>query len=124
MKTLALIILTIINLNTFSQIKPNMVTITIEKEDGINVLSWESQKEINTSYYIIEKSINGSDFEILGTQKAGSSTYHNTNYSFEDVEDVDQDLTYKITLVLMDGTTVAAIKDQKNDDNLTKVFVK
>ena len=74
MKTLATILFITISTLTFSQNNSNQVNLKIESEDGINILKWESNREINTSYYLVEKSIDGGEYKMLGTQKAGSST--------------------------------------------------
>ena len=124
MKTLATILFITISTLTYSQNSSNQVNLKIEKEEGINILKWESNREINTSYYIVEKSVNGSEYKILGTQKAGSSTYIKSNYSFEDVEELQENTSYKITLVFMDGSTIATLENPKLENNYSNLFVK
>ncbi len=124
MKTLATILFITISTLTFSQNNSNQVNLKIESEDGINILKWESNREINTSYYLVEKSIDGGEYKMLGTQKAGSSTYTKVNYSFEDLEELQENTSYKITLVFMDGSTIATLESQKLENNYSNLFVK
>ena len=46
-----------------------------EKEDRSNKLSWGTESELNNDYFTVEKSINGSDFTVVGMENgAGKST--------------------------------------------------
>lgn len=86
-------------------------------EDGVTFLEWESTQEINTATYLIEKSNDGDLFTIIGTQKAGSSTYATSYYSFEDTDVNSDTVWYKITLVFMDGTRLSSVYQFNSDQN-------
>ncbi len=127
MKTLTFSILILINTLQFSiaQTNPNeanQIQINTELEDGIIVLKWESNREVNSSYYLIEKSIDGKTFEIIGTQKAGSSTYQSTAYSFEDVS--EEEGSYRISLVFMDGRSISVYSNFQTNQGLAESLVK
>lgn len=49
-----------------------------------NVLSWQTENELNNSHFEIERSINGIDFEIIGTAEGQGITFEVTNYDFID----------------------------------------
>ncbi|MCB0801494.1 MAG: hypothetical protein HND54_04080 [Bacteroidetes bacterium] len=122
MKTLALTFLLAINSIQFSfaQNDPNINQVVVSSvyEDGITIINWESNREVNTSYYLIEKSIDGQNFEIIGKTKAGSSTYKTKSYEFEDVDSLSQRASYRITLVLMDGSTIATLLNTSSEMNV------
>ena len=127
MKTLALALLITITSFSFAQNnsnKENNITFNVEIEDGVCVLNWESNREVNTSYYLIEKSIDGKNFETLSTQKAGSSTYQWTSYSFEDLNANNANSQYRITLVKMDGSTVSTLSNLSLEENVAEAIVK
>lgn len=50
------------------------------------LLKWKTENERNASQYVIERSIDGSTFETIGTVAANGSTTTTQNYSFLDEE--------------------------------------
>lgn len=100
---LALVVLSTANSQTTSFFD-SQLQIRVSFIDHTPVIEWESEKEINTSYYIIEKQVNN-QFEIITTVKAGGSTYGWKQYQYEDVSaDTAIPSNYRLTLVWMDGT--------------------
>lgn len=127
MKTLALSLLILINTAHYSIAQENsetknQISINTTYEDGAIVLNWESNREVNSSYYLIEKSINGQAFEIISTQKASSSTYSRTAYSFEDTTVESNIAQYRVTLVLMDGSRITSLSKNLGSENLAKAI--
>lgn len=105
-------------------IGPNHVVLQTEIEDEATILTWESNREVNTDYFIIEKSIDSNEFETITTQRAGSSTYKKSTYRFEDVEENIGLTTYRITLVLMDGNTISYLPSDSNLKSLAEAIEK
>ncbi len=71
------------------------------KEDG-NFLTWSTKSESNNQYFIIERSINGIDFERAGKVNAvGNSTKIN-EYSFSDLNKNKKYTRYFYRLVQLD----------------------
>ena len=106
--TLALILLN--SLYTFGQniqLKTNEIAVTVEVEDGITTVVWESKRKVNTSYFVVEKSINGLDFIAVQTVNAGGSTHQAKTYTYEDLDGDSTATQYRVTLVCMDGTRYA-----------------
>lgn len=127
MKTLALTIITALTFQiTIAQnhYSKNRVTVKTEKEDGITTVNWTSYQEVNTSYFLIERSDDGINFYTIGKEKAGSSTYTAKEYSFEDVDVDSQFHTYRVTLVMMDGEQISTIEQFSNYDNLVDTIGK
>lgn len=123
MKTLLSIALILCNTIILAQdhsILPNQIEVITEVEDGTTTLKWNTNREVNTSYFLIEKSEDGEHFEILSTAKAGGSTYQNTTYEFEDTEEVNSYSTYRITTVLMDGSIISSLSETNQNVNLTQ----
>lgn len=128
MKTLALTILLAINTFQFTyaqnDLEKNQIELSSHYEDGVTVLNWVSAQEVNTSYYLVEKSNDGVNFYMVAKIKAGSSTYSPTNYSFEDVEEENGLAHYKVTLVLMDGNALSNLLEKSSDLNFANSMVK
>ncbi|MFK8006976.1 MAG: hypothetical protein AB8H03_11415 [Saprospiraceae bacterium] len=71
------------------------------KEDG-NFLTWSTKSESNNQYFVIERSINGIDFERAGKVNAvGNSTKVN-EYSFADLNKNKKYTRYFYRLVQLD----------------------
>ncbi|MEQ8908314.1 MAG: hypothetical protein RIC95_03915 [Vicingaceae bacterium] len=127
MKKFSLIIsfLFILQTTPFAQgndLKANQVELNCKEADGITLLQWTSNREVNTSYYLIEKSVDGKAFETIGKVKAGSSTYSTTHYEFEDIAKEEIFVKYRLKLILMDGQSISILDHRtKPGYDLTKV---
>ena len=115
MKTLITIVALTISLyysfaSEAQTLNPNTMSITIENEDGMVNLKWETQREINTRYFNVERSIDGINFVKIGTVNAGSSTMFPRSYEFNDVLSADnsKQYTYRVVLVNMDGLAIVS----------------
>ena len=122
MKKLASILIVIIaNVSiSYAQINYNSSNIefSIEVEDGAILLNWEIEREVNTSYFLVERSDGKGEYEVISRVKAGSSTFQRTTYEFEDVTNSDDFHRYRITLVYMDGTSISALPESKDTMNV------
>jgi len=56
-------------------------------------VTWQTASETNNAYFTIERSINGTNFEILGTVQGAGNSYTKLNYSFTDYNPV-QGISY------------------------------
>jgi len=59
-----------------------------------NQLSWSTATEINTSNFEIERSENGTDFNLIGKQKAVGNSSVTQNYSFKDENTIGKTTLY------------------------------
>ncbi len=85
-------------------------------------LLWKTASEINTSHVVVQRSINGSDFEDIGqVTAAGNSTTLQT-YSFSDYTMLSADNYYRLEQVDQDGFTqyseVIQVKTTCIEDNI------
>jgi len=80
-----------------------LLSFTGEKIEDLIALQWATTNEINNSHFLVQRSINGTDFitlsQIIGT---GSSTY--SSYSSIDSEPVYGANYYRLAQVDFDGT--------------------
>jgi hypothetical protein len=71
--------------------------------DGRNVLlSWETNTEINTGYFIIQRSADNISFEDIGNQNARGQAGRLTRYSFRDQQATDGKWYYRLKMVDLD----------------------
>ncbi len=104
LNTLTLILISAAAFTTQAQSVTNTIdtsTTTMEIEDGIVTLTWTTKREVNTSYFLVEKSSNGVDYTPVGTRHANSSTIKCSTYEYTDLFDSSATY-YRIKLVTME----------------------
>lgn len=96
----------------------NQVQLSFDTVDGEKRIVWGTKKEVNTSYFIVYKSVDGNSFEQIARVQAKGSCGHASQYSITD-EEANGKNSYKVMLVNMEGLTTssAPVKffDMNND---------
>ena len=85
-----------------------LLSFTGSLQNNATLLNWETANEINTSHFIVERSIDNASFDGIGTVAANGTTSSNTNYSY-----TDNDVTtlpsnviyYRLKMVDIDGSS-------------------
>ena len=80
-----------------------LISFTGRKEKDIVKLQWQTENEINTHYFIVQRSANGFDFADLGNV-AAFNTIGQHNYNFNDVNPLQQTGFYRLKQVDLNGT--------------------
>jgi hypothetical protein len=73
-----------INVTTNCTLPIVMVDFTVAKHDQGAILNWETATEINSSYYIIERSRDGKTFDAIGKVNAVGNSHNLVEYSYVD----------------------------------------
>ncbi|HYC29414.1 MAG TPA: hypothetical protein VEB42_11365, partial [Chitinophagaceae bacterium] len=66
--------------------------------DGVVKLNWTTSREINSSHFVIEKSIDGTNYTAIGQVKSGAA-----RYSFTDPTALSKQNYYRLKMVDIDG---------------------
>jgi hypothetical protein len=74
-----------------------------QKSDKV-VLAWGTSAEMNSAYFIVERSSNGIDFKEAGRVNASNNSVVDQHYSFNDVITTEQKLYYRLKQTDKDGT--------------------
>ena len=69
-------------------------------------LSWQTSSEINSQYFEIERSLDGSHFDIIGKVPASGNSSITKGYSYPDVSFPDGILYYRLKMMDKDGRFV------------------
>jgi hypothetical protein len=77
--------------------------ITSTREDGMAKLKWSTATEINNSHFIIERSHDDSNWEIISEVKGAGNSNKMTHYEFNDNQAPKTALIYRIRQVDFDG---------------------
>jgi hypothetical protein len=110
---------------------PTLLPITLFSFDGINEgpfnsITWITNSEINNDYFILERSINGKDWEIIGIVDGAGSTQESHFYSFRDEQPTLPLSYYRLAQTDYDGTKtyshIIAINANPSNDRITGVF--
>jgi glucose/arabinose dehydrogenase len=84
----------------------NLLVFRGSLQNSTTILDWETANEINTSQYIIERSIDGRNFERIGTVASVGNNNSNNKYSFTDYDVARQSssiLYYRLKMMDKDG---------------------
>jgi protocatechuate 3,4-dioxygenase beta subunit len=91
------------------------------QDRDVNQISWATATEINSDYYIVERSYENEGFEDIGKVDSEGNSLSITEYSFDD-EDIDRNgkYYYRLRQVDLDGTIdysdiVVITVDRKGD---------
>ncbi len=78
---------------------------TARRSNGVNILNWSTQQELNTNHFIVERSTNGVSFASIGqvTAVGNSSIVH--NYTFTDLHPSRGNNYYRLRTVEKDNTS-------------------
>ncbi|MEO6133561.1 MAG: T9SS type A sorting domain-containing protein [Ginsengibacter sp.] len=82
----------------------NLLRFEVLKNKTTVQLSWQTTNEINTSHFTLQRSANGTIFNIIGRVEA-KNTSGNNDYSFTDANPVDGVNFYRLQMVDIDGKT-------------------
>jgi hypothetical protein len=73
-----------------------------QKSDKV-VLAWGTSAEINSEYFVVERSANGVNFQETGRVAASGNSHGDQHYSFTDVVPVQQKWFYRLKQTDKDG---------------------
>lgn len=73
------------------------------KTNSVNI-DWTTATESNSDYFNVERSFDGSEFEVLGQKKAQGNSMENVNYSFLDESPINGINYYRLRQVDIDGS--------------------
>jgi len=80
-----------------------LISFTAEIRNNQTALNWKTSAEWNNKYFIVERSINGSQYDSIGTVKAGVNNNAVNNYSYADSKLKAGANFYRLRQVDIDG---------------------
>ena len=80
-----------------------LVNFTAEKQNSTVSLAWQTQEEINTKWFEVERSLNGRNFVKLIIVNANGNTTTASHYSAADVNPASGNNYYRLKMVDNDG---------------------
>jgi hypothetical protein len=101
----------------------SITSFTAEKKNSGVKLNWESNSEQNTSHFIVEKSLDGSNFSALQRVEASGNSSTQKNYTATDAKPIYGTNFYRLKMVDLDGrftySDIVAIKINNDSYNVS-----
>ncbi|CAN5807280.1 hypothetical protein BH11BAC3_BH11BAC3_17000 [soil metagenome] len=100
-----------------------LVNFTARRSNGVNILNWSTQLELNTNHFVVERSTNGVNFVSIGqvTAVGNSSTVH--NYTFTDLHPSRGNNYYRLRTVEKDNTSKLSDTRRIRNDGIADVNI-
>lgn len=76
----------------------------VVRDNNKPTLEWTSLLELESSKYIVERSLNGDSYQAIGEIEAAGNSYSTLRYSFTDASLGAQDAYYRLKMVDIDGS--------------------
>lgn len=93
------------------------------KEKNQNILLWSTASEINNSYFIVERSLDGKTFISIGNVSGNGNSNSEKEYQFTDVENFNETVYYRLIQVDFDGqhnnSKIIAVGKDKGQNDIT-----
>ena len=80
-----------------------LASFTVNAQGNVNIVKWSAEAEINSKYYVLERSANGTDFKAIN-QQASKNLPGEQNYSFADDKYTMGNNFYRLKMVDIDGS--------------------
>ena len=81
------------------------ISIEVSHSDGMTYLEWRTATETNNDYFIVQESLNGTDFEEVARIRGAGNSHKEQQYRFELPRILDQVYFYRLAQVDFDGST-------------------
>jgi hypothetical protein len=96
-----------------------LLAFTGRNEETKNKIQWVTATEINSNFFVLEKSKNGLDFESLMTVNAANNSLSNKYYNAFDLNPFENITYYRLNLFDLDGTSEYSNVIAIDNSNLT-----
>lgn len=110
--------------NCTSSLPVELLRFEVTKNDQSVICHWETSSELNSDYFVVERSSNGIEFEPIGQMDgAGTSTQMHT-YTLFDSSPIDHGVSYyRLAQTDFDGTTTYSETKSINFSTGTSVTI-
>lgn len=93
-----------------------LASFTARRSNSINILNWSTQQELNTAYFVIERSVDGRNFESIGELAAAGNSNTVRHYTFTDSRPAKGNNYYRLRTVDKDNSSALSnIRKIRND---------
>jgi len=96
----------------------------VEELEVGNMLSWTTSEEVDSEFFVVQKSMEGMDFVTVGQVKAAGKSVEENNYRYLDISTGENKMFYRLMQVDVDGSfsysqTVLMTRNNENNFLIT-----
>lgn len=107
-----------------TSLRANEIHMEIMFEDGQVTIRWNTMKEINTSYFVIEKSADSLHYTALKMVAAAGNSVFSRSYQIIETEPTAGKVYYRVRLVTMNGQQIASAPVMTTMGNMANMVSK
>ncbi|MEO6231749.1 MAG: T9SS type A sorting domain-containing protein [Ferruginibacter sp.] len=96
---------------------------TARRSNGVNILNWSTQQELNTNHFVVERSTNGVNFVSIGQVTAAGNSSTVRNYIFTDLHPSRGNNYYRLRTVEKDNTSKLSDTRRIRNDGIADVSI-
>ncbi|MBX7204003.1 MAG: hypothetical protein K1X81_01135 [Bacteroidia bacterium] len=126
-KITLLLLSLLITFTAFAQttsLRANEIHMEIMLEDGQVTILWNTMKEVNTSYFVIEKSEDSLHYTALKMVSAAGNSVFARHYQITETEPAAGKVYYRVRLVTMNGQQIASAPVITNTGSMANMVSK
>ncbi|MBC7890549.1 MAG: T9SS type A sorting domain-containing protein [Ferruginibacter sp.] len=101
----------------------SLASFEARRSNGVNMLTWSTTQEINTSHFSIERSSDGRGFESIGEVAAAGNSNRVLNYSFTDIHPLKGNNYYRLRTVDKDNSSKLSDTRRIRNDGVADVSI-
>ncbi len=112
-----------ITVYTLSTLPVELIDFTVNNtSNGVNCI-WYTATELNSSHFLVERSINATDFDVIGRIEATGNSQNLMEYDFLDANPLNQVAYYRLKMIDTDGSyEYSEVKQLKPMASSTEIF--
>lgn len=107
-KFIHLSIITLICILGFNQLNASCVfskAIEAQELEIGNMLSWNTSEELNNEFFVIEKSVDGIEFSMIGQVRGAGNSLEEQHYRYLDISTGESKIFYRLKQIDFDGVS-------------------
>lgn len=105
--------------NVILAVEMDFFHVAYDENHGQVKLDWQTSSESNSSHFVVERSVDGNDWQALGRLEAAGNSTESRSYTFEDGLPISGKSMYRLQQVDLDGSfRLSGVETVVVDDHL------
>jgi hypothetical protein len=96
---------------------------TARRSNGVNIITWSTRQEVNSKYFVVERSGDGLNFNALGQVNAAGNSNAVRNYVYTDRNPLKGDNYYRLRTVDFDNSSRLSDTRRVRNDGIADISI-